>query len=322
VDNSTNPSAANGAVYKGLTIATDAHGRTLLYAANFRAGKIDVFDTSFKPATLAKGAFTDPNLPRGYAPFNVQVLNGKVYVTYALQNAAKHDDVAGAGHGFVDVFNLDGTPGLAGNNVRLISRGHLNSPWGLAIAPASFGDLAGALLVGNFGNGRIHAYNPTTGAFLGTLTDPDGEPIQISGLWALKVGTGGTGGDPNTVYFTAGLAGETHGLFGSLAPAAKGTPEGPAEEQEVIAAADVFKIKLDAVQQDLSMGVSGNQLKMDLQALDTSLIDLVRSEIRFSADARRDTSPGGKAAVSSFGAADTAAVAALDSLFASMGSSL
>src|SRR5262249_55151520 len=155
----------------------------VLYAANFHDGRIDVFDTSFAPVTLAKGAFTDPKLPKGYAPFNVQVLNGKVYVTYAKQDADKHDDVAGKHHGFVDVYNLDGS-----GEQRLVRRGPLDSPWGLAIAPASFGSLAGALLVGNFGNGHINAFNATTGAPLGELKDPDGEPIEIDGLWALQVG--------------------------------------------------------------------------------------------------------------------------------------
>src|SRR5262249_27939621 len=158
----------NGAVYKGLAIATDGNGRTLLYAANFRSGNIDVFDTTYQPVTnLPSGAFTDTTIPKGYAPFNIQELGGKLYVTYAKQDDAKHDDVAGPGHGFVDVFNLAGPPGLAGNKMRLVSRGELDSPWGLALAPASFGTLAGDLLVGNFGNGHINAYNPQSGAFLG-----------------------------------------------------------------------------------------------------------------------------------------------------------
>src|SRR5262249_27697895 len=150
VDNSGNnfkqpdPLKQTGAVYKGLAIATDGNGRTLLYAANFRTGKIDVFDTNFQPVTnLAAGAFSDPQLPKGYAPFNVEQLNGQIYVTYALQDAAKHDPVAGKGHGFIDVFNLDGSPGLAGGRVRLTSSGPLDSPWGVVIAPGSFGSLSG-----------------------------------------------------------------------------------------------------------------------------------------------------------------------------------
>ena len=159
-----------------------------------------MYDAKFAKATpLPRGAFQDRRLPRGYAPFNVQVLNGKVYVTYALQDAAKHDDVAGPHHGFVDVFNLDGTPGLSGGRVRLVSRGALDSPWGLAIAPTGFAGLNDrrnnpVLLVGNFGNGLINAFDSITGAPLGQLSDPDGEPIQIDGLWALKVGNGGNGG--------------------------------------------------------------------------------------------------------------------------------
>src|SRR5579872_2008949 len=155
-NNFTNPDPAQetGAVYKGLAIAPtsatpivagDASSLSLLYAANFRTGAIAVFDTNFNTPILAAGAFTDPALPSGYAPFDVQVLNGQVFVTYALQNAFKHDDVGGAGHGFVDVYNLDGTGGK-----RLITGGPLDSPWGLAIAPASYGSLAGDLLVGNF----------------------------------------------------------------------------------------------------------------------------------------------------------------------------
>jgi uncharacterized protein (TIGR03118 family) len=287
VPNSSSP--ASDAVYKGLAIGTDANGRTLLYASNFRSGKIDVFGTDFAPVTtLPAGAFTDSDLPKGYAPFNVQVLGNKVYVTYAKQDAAKHDDVAGPGHGFVDVFNLDGSPGLSGGKERLVSRGPLDSPWGLALAPASFGSLSGALLVGNFGNGHINAFNATTGAFLGALKDPDGEPITIDGLWALQVGNGHTGGDADKVYFTAGLFHESHGLFGSLAPVAAGTPEGQSEAQLVQAAVDVFQLALTTVQQDIASGASASQLTQDLQALNAALIQLVQIEVQFAADARRD----------------------------------
>jgi uncharacterized protein (TIGR03118 family) len=140
-----NPDLQTGAVYKGLAMATgsggpifasDPNSGTVLYAANFRSGQVEVYDTNFNPVPLATGAFRDPNLPTGYAPFDVQVFNGKVYVTYAKQDAARHDDVGGPGHGFVDVFNLDGTPGLPGGGERLVSRGPLDSPWGLAIAPS------------------------------------------------------------------------------------------------------------------------------------------------------------------------------------------
>ena len=297
VDNSANPTAANGAVYKGLTIAKDANGRTLLYASNFRAGKIDVFDTNFKlVTTLPAGAFTDPNLPKGYAPFNVQELNGKIYVTYARQDKTKHDDDAGPHRGFVDVFNLDGTPGLAGGHVRLISRGPLDSPWGLAIAPASFGSLAGALLDGNFGDGHINAFNATTGAFMGRLVDPDGEPIQIDGLWALKVGNGGLGGDADKVYFTAGIDHEQHGLFGSLASVAPGTPEGPAEGQMVQAALDVFQIDLTTFINDVNSGAPRATIIQDLHNLDSSFVQLIQTEHRFADDEEDDMAMSGAAA--------------------------
>jgi uncharacterized protein (TIGR03118 family) len=222
VDNSMVPSAASGAVYKGLAIATDLSGRTLLYAANFRSGQIDVFDTSFRPVTtLPLGAFTDPNLPQNFAPFNVQALGNQIYVTYAKQDAAKYKNVAGAGNGFVDVFNLDGSGGR-----RLISGGPLDSPWGLASAPASFGAFAGQLLVGNFGSGTIDVVDPASGAFLGVLKDLTGNPVQIDGLWALQVGNGKTGGNANTVYFTAGLDHEQHGLFGQLTGVADSSGDG------------------------------------------------------------------------------------------------
>jgi uncharacterized protein (TIGR03118 family) len=220
VDNS-----ASGAVYKGLAIAT-VGSSTFLYAANFNSGNVEIYNSSWG---LVK-TFTDPNVPAGYAPFNVQVLNGKLYVTFAQQDLAKHDDVAGAGHGFVDVFNLDGTPGLANGNLRLISRGDLNSPWGLAIAPANFGEFSNDLLVGNFGDGLIHAFDPTTGAPIGTIEDANGQPLDIPGLWDITVGN--LAADPNALYFTAGLPEanmpdelEQAGLFGDLTVAAAAVPE-------------------------------------------------------------------------------------------------
>src|SRR3954449_12591538 len=197
VDNSgnnfkkSNPVKQTGAVYKGLTtassatpiFASDPNTTSVLYAANFRSGKVEVYDTNFKSVKLKAGAFADPELPKGFAPFNVQVLGDKVYVAYAKQDANKHDDVGGQGHGFVDVFNLNGTPGLPGGKERLVSRGPLDSPWGLALAPSSFGALGGDLLVGNFGNGMINVFNPTTGKSLGNLDGADGKPIQVDGLW-------------------------------------------------------------------------------------------------------------------------------------------
>jgi hypothetical protein len=272
--------------------ANDSASTAVLYAANFRSGKVEVYDSNFHPVMLPSDAFSDPNLPKGYAPFNVQVLNGEVYVTYAKQNAAKHDDVAGPGHGFVDVFNLDGTPGLPGKTERLVSRGPLDSPWGLAIAPSSFSsfgsNLGGDLLVGNFGNGRINVFDPKTGAFLGNLEDPNGEPIQIDGLWALKVGNGKAGGDANTVYFTAGLFQETHGLFGSLSPVAPGTPEGPAEQQTVTGFLDEFNLAVQTLNKDVSSGASTAQIQQDQQAVRTALRDFVHAEKNFVLDARAD----------------------------------
>ena len=203
VDNSQ---GGSGAVYKGLAIGRN-NGRTFLYAANFRNGTVDMFNTNFKQVN----SFTDPNVPAGYAPFNVQVLDGHLFVTFALQNAAKHDDVAGAGHGFVDEFSLSGHL-----MQRVASGGVLNSPWGLAIAPAGFGRFSNDLLVGNFGDGTINAFNPQNDHFVGKLDGANGQPIQINDLWALTPGHGGSNGDPHKIYFTSGVQNEAHGLFGSL----------------------------------------------------------------------------------------------------------
>jgi uncharacterized protein (TIGR03118 family) len=215
VDNSNNPIVGEGAVYKGLAIATDAGGTTRLYVTNFRAGRVEVYDTNFKPV-LFPGGFTDLKLPRGYAPFNIVPVSGKLVVTYAVQNAAKHDDVAGMSHGIVNTFDLDGQ-----SLHRLIQHGQLNSPWGVALAPASFGALANQLLIGNFGNGHINAYNPTTGEFVDKMRDPHGQAIVIDGLWGLRVGSNTAGSanfGPDTVFFTAGPNGELDGLFGAIAP--------------------------------------------------------------------------------------------------------
>ena len=203
--------AATGAVYKGLALAS-VNGKNYLYASNFRSGQVDVFDSQFKQQTWA-GAFVDHHIPAGYAPFNIQNLNGLLYVTYAVQNAAKHDDEKGPGRGFVDVF----TPG-GHLQKRLIRHGALNSPWGLAIAPATWGDLAGDLLVGNFGDGRIDAYNAHNGHFRGALADGEGRPISIEGLWGLRFGNGGAGASLNALYFAAGINGEQDGLLGTITP--------------------------------------------------------------------------------------------------------
>ena len=201
VDNS-----ANGAVYKGLTIGTTPDG-TFLYATNFNSGWVEIYDSNFQ---WVKN-FTDWEVPQGYAPFGIQNINGLLYVTFAMQDEDKHDDVAGPGHGFVDVFDLNG------NKVkRLISHGELNSPWGLAWAPAGFGKFSGTLLVGNFGNGHVNAFNIANGAARGHMLWPTGHTLEIPGLWALAFGTGGASGPTTTLLFTAGPDHEAHGLFGTI----------------------------------------------------------------------------------------------------------
>jgi uncharacterized protein (TIGR03118 family) len=206
--NNSNPDPTKNAVYKGLAI--DNAGGSL-FATNFRSGLVEMHKST-SPATQFDmvASFTDPTLPAGYAPFGAAVLDGKLYVTFALQDSAKHDDMAGAGHGFVDTFDLSG-----GSMQRLISGGALNSPWGLAIAPSSFGSLAGDLLVGNFGDGMINAFK-TDGTFVGALDGLDGDPLVIDGLWGLMFGNDAGGGFSNTLYFTAGPVGESEGLFGAL----------------------------------------------------------------------------------------------------------
>ena len=200
------------AAYKGLALVVTP--TVQLYAANFKSGAIDVFDAQFKPVTLAAGSFVDPKVPAGFAPFNIWNIGGKLYVTYAKQDSNKTLDVAGVGNGYVSVF--DPTGKLLQSLVTGGTGSLLNSPWGLALAPATFGKFAGALLVGNFGDGLINAYDPTTGAFLGTLQDANGKNIALPGLWSLYFGNGGSGGDNNTLYFTAGPGGSKHGILGSI----------------------------------------------------------------------------------------------------------
>jgi len=215
VDNS-----GSGAIYKGLALAYVSVGTgsaSRLYATDFHNGTVDVFDKNYSQI-MAAGAFTDPNLPSGYSPFGIETIGGSIYVTYALKEAGGDDDVAGPGFGFVDKYDTNGNltqrliVGVPGDPTS-----PLNSPWGLALAPPGFGDLAGLLLVGNFGDGHINAFDPLTGAFVSTLNDSSGNPIVIDGLWGLKFGNGSSGFNPNTLYFTAGLNDEKDGLFGSLA---------------------------------------------------------------------------------------------------------
>jgi uncharacterized protein (TIGR03118 family) len=201
--------ASSWADYTGLALATSA-GQSFLYAADFSHRTIDVFDQDFRPV-VRPGSFQDPNLPRGFAPFNIQNINNLLFVTYAQKSAHGSDVVAGAGHGFIDVYDASGTLVR-----RFASGGALNAPWGLALAPADFGGFGGALLAGNNGDGLINAYDPVSGAFLGDIEDTSGKPIAIPNLWALTFGNGHAGGDSETLFFTAGLDYESHGLFGAI----------------------------------------------------------------------------------------------------------
>ena len=202
--------AVKGGTLKGLALLpSTAYGPEIL-VADFAHGRIAAFDGAFQRIALPRWAFTDRRIPRGYAPFNVALLGSRVFVTYAKQDAAKHDDVSGAGHGFVDVYSTSGR--LLD---RFARRGVLNSPWGLAIAPAHFGAFSGAVLVGNFGDGRIHAFDPRTGRLLGVLRDGHRRPIVIEGLWGLLPGNGTSAGTDD-VWFSAGPGDEAHGLLGVL----------------------------------------------------------------------------------------------------------
>ena len=204
--------SAAGASYLGVATATSG-SNDYLYAANFTQGRIDAFSSTNAPASLT-GSFTDPTLPIGYAPFNIQNLGGSLYVTYAKVNDEGDEEETGAGFGFVNRFDTEGN--LLG---RVASNGVLNAPWGLAIAPATgFGPFDGSLLVGNFGDGTINAFDLVSGDLLGTLKDSNGNPLVIEGLWGLRFGNGGAGGKPGTLYFAAGIQDETHGLFGSISP--------------------------------------------------------------------------------------------------------
>ena len=219
----------SGAVYTGCAVGGIA-ATPYLFAANFHAGTVDVYDGNLdlNPAPYSQSSlpepysgspsFSNPAIPAGFAPFNVQNIDGTLFVTYAEQDAQKYASVGGPGNGYVAMFNLDGS--LIAN---LVSQGPLNSPWGMAIAPANFGPFAGALLVGNFTDGKINAYNATSGAWLGTLNDATGNPIAIPGLWSLDFGGGAQGEDPGTLYITAGIGGgpnndpvESHGLLASI----------------------------------------------------------------------------------------------------------
>jgi uncharacterized protein (TIGR03118 family) len=202
-----------GASYTGIAMGTVGDS-TFLYAANFGQGRIDVFNSAFMPATLT-ASFSDPSLPSGFAPFNIENIGGMLYVTYALRGTNGRD-VPGVGNGYVDLFTTDGKLVR-----RLASGGLLNSPWGMAIAPSTFDEFAGDLLVGNFGDGRINAFRLSDGKFRGQLK-MDGKTMVIPGLWALVTGAGALNADPNAVYFTAGINDEADGLFGFLSAPEEG----------------------------------------------------------------------------------------------------
>jgi len=225
VDNSQVPNAANGAVYKGATIA-EIDGHKFILAANFRSGKIDIFDTNFKQVRFSEERFDDDSIPRDFAPFNVQGVGPNIYVTYAKQDAAKHDppNPGQPGDGFVDVFDRHG---------RLLQRlehgNWFNAPWGVVWATPGFGEFSNTILIGNFRGDNISAFNPVTGKFLGNMLNPDGSTLLIDGLWALRFGNDGSAGPANTLFFTAGPNGETDGLLGTLTPLAAEKAE--ADEQ-------------------------------------------------------------------------------------------
>jgi len=207
IDNS-----ASGAVYTGLALGTTS-GSNFLYAPDFAGGKVDVIDTNFNLTTLP-GSFTDPVLPAGYSPFNIQNIGGQLYVMYAQVDPMSGESANGAGLGYVNVFNTNGSMVR-----RFASQGPLNAPWGIAMAPAAgFGDFSGAILIGNFGDGMINAFDAATGTALGVLSGAGGIPLTNEGLWGLRFGNGGNGGVPTSLYFAAGIDDETHGLFGSIQP--------------------------------------------------------------------------------------------------------
>jgi uncharacterized protein (TIGR03118 family) len=204
VDNS-----ATGAVYKGLAMITNGSG-TFLLATNFNSGVVEVYDTNFHLTTLT-GTFSDPTIPAGFAPFGIHIVSNQVIVTYAQQDQAQHDPVHAAAAGYVSLFALDGTFVR-----RIASQGNLNAPWGVAIAPAGFGSLGGDMLVGNFGDGVINAYDFNSGNFIDQMKDANGAVITNASLWELLFDASGQTADPNTMYFTAGLANEQHGLFATI----------------------------------------------------------------------------------------------------------
>ena len=210
VDNSTVPSAANGAVYKGLALAP-FNGKQMLYATNFRAGTVDVFDGGYNPVTSLPGNFTDPNPIAGFAPFGITLFGANhLWVTYAMQDGPKHDPVHQAGAGYIDIFTTDGV-----FTKRFATGGSLNAPWGMVLTPTTFGPLGGDFWIGNFGDGAINTFD-ATGTSTGQPTDSKGKPLNVDGLWALVFGNGSNNAATTSLYFTAGPNMETEGIFGKF----------------------------------------------------------------------------------------------------------
>jgi uncharacterized protein (TIGR03118 family) len=204
------PPDGTDAVYKGLALSAGGNG-SLLYATDFHNARVDVFDANFHPVALPDRPFHDPQIPRGYAPFGIQAIGGDIYVSYAKQDADRHDDVPGRGFGFVNVYDPNGHLLR-----RLIKRGELNAPWGMTLAPAGFGQFANRLLVGNFGDGAINAYDIATGHFEGQLHGENHRPIRIDGLWGIAFGNGFRNQPVDTLFFASGPKEEAHGLYGRI----------------------------------------------------------------------------------------------------------
>jgi uncharacterized protein (TIGR03118 family) len=200
------------AIYKGLAISGGGTG-AMIYATDFHNARVDVFDASFQPVNLPGTPFRDMHIPKDFAPFGIQAINGDIYVSYAKQDADAEDDVAGAGFGYVSVFDPNGH-----FLRRLVTRGHLNAPWGMALAPEGFGQFGSRLLVGNFGDGKINAYDLATGAWVGHLENEHHKPIRIDGLWGIAFGNGVQNQPVDTLFFASGPNDETHGLYGRLDP--------------------------------------------------------------------------------------------------------
>jgi uncharacterized protein (TIGR03118 family) len=216
VDNSDKGSA-HSAVYKGMTsgeIDCQTACRKVLYVTNFRSGKVEVYGTDFQRVHLGEDAFDDDDLPPGFAPFNVQNIGGSIFVTYAKQDAARHDPVSGDGFGFVDIFSTTGR--FQG---RLEHGDWFNAPWGVVWTPRDFGEFSNTILVGNFRSGWIAAFNGFTKKFIGFVKNPDDSLVTIGGLWSLTFGNNGNAGSSTTLFFTAGGTDEMHGVFGTLTPA-------------------------------------------------------------------------------------------------------